>query len=56
MKMEESLWVKLNLPICEDVRNQEKDTGISYPALLMNPGGIEAFVKDGILAEGQVCG
>ena len=51
--MEESLWVKLNLPIAR-MKKSEKDTGIRL-STLSEPGGIEAFVKDGILAEDGVC-
>ena len=40
---------KIEFANCQDVRNQ-KNTGISCPRC-HEPGGIEAFVKDRILAE-----
>ena len=39
---------------CQDVRNQKKIQELDCPRC-HEPGGIEAFVKDGILAEDGVC-
>ena len=41
---------KIEFSNCQDVRNQKKIQELDCPRC-HEPGGIEAFVKDGILAE-----
>ena len=45
---------KIGFANCQDVRNQKKIQELDCPRC-HEPGGIEAFVKDGILAEDGVC-
>ena len=45
---------KIEFANCQDVRNQKKIQELDCPRC-HEPGGIEAFVKDGILAEDGVC-
>ncbi len=45
---------KIEFSNCQDVRNQKKIQELDCPRC-HEPGGIEAFVKDGILAEDGVC-
>ena len=45
---------KIEFANCQDVRNQKKIRELDCPRC-HEPGGIEAFVKDGILAEDGVC-
>ena len=45
---------KIEFANCQDVRNQKKIQELDCPHC-HEPGGIEAFVKDGILAEDGVC-
>ena len=45
---------KIEFSTCQDVRNQKKIQELDCPRC-HEPGGIEAFVKDGILAEDGVC-
>ena len=45
---------KIGFSNCQDVRNQKKIRELDCPRC-HEPGGIEAFVKDGILAEDGVC-
>ena len=45
---------KIEFANCQDVRNQKKIRELDCPRC-HEPGGIEAFVKDGILAEAGVC-
>ena len=45
---------KIQFSNCQDVRNQKKIQELDCPRC-HEPGGIEAFVKDGILAEDGVC-
>ncbi len=44
---------KIEFSNCQDVRNQKKIQELDCPRC-HEPGGIEAFVKDGILAEDGV--
>ena len=43
---------KIEFANCQDVRNQKKIQELDCPRC-HEPGGIEAFVKDGILAEDE---
>ena len=45
---------KIEFSTCQDVRNQKKIQELDWPRC-HEQGGIEAFVKDGILAEDGVC-
>ncbi|GAB6127523.1 hypothetical protein JCM17204_01140 [Blautia stercoris] len=45
---------KIEFANCQDVRNQKKIQELDCPRC-HEPGGIETFVKDGILAEDGVC-
>ena len=45
---------KIEFANCQDVRNQKKIQELDCPRC-HEPGGIEAFVKDGILAGDGVC-
>ena len=45
---------KIEFSNCQDVRNQKRIQELDCPRC-HEPGGIEAFVKDGILAEDGVC-
>lgn len=45
---------KIEFANCQDVRNQKKIQELDCPHC-HEPGGIEAFVKDGIPAEDGVC-
>ena len=45
---------KIEFANCQDARNQKKILELDCPRC-HEPGGIEAFVKDGILAEDGVC-
>ena len=45
---------KIEFSNCQDVRNQKKIQELDCPRC-HEPRGIEAFVKDGILAEDGVC-
>ena len=43
---------KIEFSNCQDVRNQKKIQELDCPRC-HEPGGIEAFVKDGILCRGR---
>ena len=45
---------KIGFANCQDVRNQKKIRELDCPRC-HEQGGIEAFVKDGILSEDGVC-
>ena len=45
---------KIEFANCQDVRNQKKIRELDCPRC-HEAGGIEAFVKDGMLAEDGVC-
>ena len=45
---------KIEFANCQDIRNQKEIQELDCPRC-HEPGGIEAFVKDGILAEDGVC-
>ena len=45
---------KIEFANCQDARNQKKILELDCPRC-HEPGGIEVFVKDGILAEDGVC-